>query len=37
MVSAPVPSRFGLIYAGHVFVITELGETSVYLAPWFIS
>ena len=34
MASAPVPSRFGLIYAGHVFAITELGETTVLLLPY---
>ena len=34
MASAPVPSRFGLIYAGHVFAITELGETTVFISPY---
>jgi len=34
MATAPIPSRFGLVYAGHAFAITELGETTMFLSPY---
>ena len=33
MAHATPPSRFGLVYTGHTFMVTELGKSTLFLLP----